>query len=516
MNDLIVAQPIGRLLLAVVMVHAIAGPEVVADEFSDAFGKTIADVTKSPETDDDIELATAFLSSSKTVEDKSLLRPMLDAAYALAVRAPEGYVTAEQAAMGLLELSPDARLDSLEKLVDIRQRIMADASRADRAAAAKKLIDTLLELGETYLKKREGGLAVKTYRRAQLVARANDPGRIAVLTKHRDRAVGIAQQQRQIESLEKRLKSNPGDTVAADELALMMVTDLDDPSAAKTYAALASKEVAEMVSLAATDPSELDSPQLSRLGKWYEDLSDSRSAVDAKRRLLTHAIECAIEQRDRADPTDAIIALKARVSTQRLQKKIESLPTQESDRDRGWTSLFNDPHDLEGWKVITGHSANVDYQNSKLTISNGLAIAKNVRVRDYAVEVEMRAATGGKAGIAVRAGTDKGSYLVSMLPNGTIELFMWDRQKGQRTDLGNGRVTIDSDGYARVRVVTQQKQIVVASDKGVVIAAIADQIRGGTHVALTAGEGTAHFRKPRFRRISRADQELLKSAKPSN
>ena len=73
MNDLIVAQPIGRLLLAVVMVHAIAGPEVVADEFSDAFGKTIYDVTKSPETDDDIELATAFLSSSKSVEDKSLL-----------------------------------------------------------------------------------------------------------------------------------------------------------------------------------------------------------------------------------------------------------------------------------------------------------------------------------------------------------------------------------------------------------------------------------------------------------
>jgi hypothetical protein len=96
---------------------------------------------------------------------------------------------------------------------------------------------------------------------------------------------------KQIQELEAKLKANPKDQSAADQLVILYIVELDQPSKALEPALAGSDaKTGELVLLASTETEKLSDQNCLDLADWYRKLAKSASA-DAKPAMLVRAEE---------------------------------------------------------------------------------------------------------------------------------------------------------------------------------------------------------------------------------
>jgi tetratricopeptide (TPR) repeat protein len=329
-----------RITLVAFLLLLAAGPvradAEAAKEFDKLFGDAVRQAMGTLDVADDIALAHKLLEAAKTVTDKpALMAVMLEKAYDLSARDSTGTATAIDAMETLADRQPDRRVAATQKVLTLLQRDYTKAKAAELATAGGAYIEKLVELGEAHASAGDYAGAVADYSKALPIStRIKSPqepvikARITALT-HRQRV------EAQIAALQERILKDRTDKNAANDLAILYVTELDKPSAAQQYMdAITDDEIKKNVPMAAKEVGELAGPELMTMATWYEGLSKKVASVPAKKITLTRAekyLESYIEKQTSAEQN--LVKLQAELALKRVQAAIKDLTPEVASKE---------------------------------------------------------------------------------------------------------------------------------------------------------------------------------------
>ncbi|MDH3585421.1 MAG: hypothetical protein OER86_14555, partial [Phycisphaerae bacterium] len=204
-----------RFLAALVLVVLLLGSSAsAADEagelFNSIYGARLRQVRATVSAADDLVLAEELLAAARTSQDApAILVILCDNAYALARKGRDGLGTAIEAAEFLGARVPEKRIESLEKVRQIRQRLYLAARGAEKAAQGEALIGSLLALAEAAKQTNDLDGAVAHGRRALTTATAIKSRRRARIQADLDELIVRQQIGKREARWKDRLKANP-------------------------------------------------------------------------------------------------------------------------------------------------------------------------------------------------------------------------------------------------------------------------------------------------------------------
>ena len=249
---------------------------------------------------------------------------LCEKAYVFGLKGAAGYATAVEAARLLATVAPAQKAQAEEKLgkaLELRHRT---ARGADQPAAAADLVEHQVALADARRADGELDAAAGLYRRALRVAtRAALAAKPAIAAKLAD----VTNRQavaRQIAALDRAVKANPKNSLAARRLLMLHLVEMDDPNRAVALLdrAQADERLRRCVPLAAKALADLPEAACLELGDWYRDLS-GKAKASAKPAMLARAEGLYVR----------FLRLHARQDTQRLQADAAVKAVR---ADRGW------------------------------------------------------------------------------------------------------------------------------------------------------------------------------------
>ena len=270
-------NPAARLAIAVLSAGAVAafgGGIVLADavgEFETIFGAEARKVAASGIRSDDAAFAARLLHAAKKMPDSPKLQVLLyEKACEFGSTGPAGCDTALEA-LGLLEKAVPARKAQWRRRkYEIVKFRFEKSYGAARKTAGKPYMEILESLADTAVNERKGDQAKALYDRAHMVAAYIKSPRVATILAKRKRADVIVTQAARFKTLRERVRKNPSDTEAREELILLFVVDLNRLDEAVK---LLNDDVDEVtrtyVPLAAKKGEDLNEAVCLELGDWY-------------------------------------------------------------------------------------------------------------------------------------------------------------------------------------------------------------------------------------------------------
>jgi hypothetical protein len=330
-------------------------------DFETVFGEKIRKVTATSDKADDIALAGEIFEVAARVGDAPALRKLMhERTLDLACRDASGYAIAEKAVAVLVQADPENAVAWQEKSLDVHRLRYQRSRGREKIDAGVQYKDRLLIVGQAKLEAVKAGEALALFRQAESVARAlRDPGLpdIAALVKT---ATSSLNTERRILSLTKSLERDPADTKARDELVLLYLLDLDDPSKANGLLREDSREdLRKYVPLAAGPVDAVEEGACLELAAWYDGQYRKPPSTPAKATACGRAVAYYGRYLALHEAGD-LKRLKAKVRFQQLEKELARLdPAGRRAAVSGGTIA---PHRLLAMldTDVTGHPWRVD------------------------------------------------------------------------------------------------------------------------------------------------------------
>lgn len=262
-----------------------------AETFETLFGEEAKKVAASSRTDDDVILARKVLATARKLKSQpALTAELLEKARGLARKAPGGYSTAIWALELLAHRDAGNRDKYLQDIASLRQRRHALSRGIEKEEEFGLLVDTLMELSDSKADAGNYAAAMTCCRRAYALARgAKSPMADELDAKLKD-LVQTGRLAGKIARAKARLKTDPTDAAARDELVRMYLVDMDNPAAAARLVNEDSDEFTRIYApLATKNPAELEEGPCMELASWYRSLADKATGALSKAGMLRRA-----------------------------------------------------------------------------------------------------------------------------------------------------------------------------------------------------------------------------------
>jgi len=291
--------------------------------FSSLFGKRYAEVQRTPDPNDDAELAKLIVDSADQLKDNPVFqRFCYERAIALAGDRPEAVDSAITATQRLVDLKTDPVKWS-QKLVELYQLKYRTAAIGDRSAAAEKLVQAVKDAGRLLQSLRRSTEAITLYKLALPYARAiSSPGTDEIGNWISD-ARAQAQVDAQVAALEAKMASDPT-AETAGQLIHLLIRNYDDAAGARKWLAAANDpQLTQRINLLGMEPEKVSSEDLLDLGLWWKSLASEVTGV-RQRALLVHAqqaIQTAVDRKDLA----GVNQIKANLTIQEVNATIAKI-----------------------------------------------------------------------------------------------------------------------------------------------------------------------------------------------
>ncbi|MDB5174894.1 MAG: hypothetical protein JWN51_3667 [Phycisphaerales bacterium] len=260
---------IALLLLASAIGRAATSPD---ETFHQLYGERVRQLKAADRGKGEVEFAKKLLGDARDVSDDKPFQILLcNKAYDYASPYPDGFAIAADA-MGLLaKISPESRAAALDKALEMHEKRYNSAPISQRKGVGPAYLDGLIDAADAKADSKSFKESTALYTKALKVAESVDHSRVADI---RDamRELGSRQaSQKHLDELTAKVKANPDDTAAVNEVIHALLYEQGRPADAIPMAALLNDASARRaISLAAEDPAGLGGEQLMELGAWHE------------------------------------------------------------------------------------------------------------------------------------------------------------------------------------------------------------------------------------------------------
>jgi len=293
----------------------------VAEVFAELFGPKIEAAKRTSSKTDDVETAREMMALAPDAAGQpKLMKMILLGAFELASSTPTGYSTAVEALQIMERQLPDEKAEVLSNRIKLRQKMYRLSRRDERQAAAELLIDDLMALGDLNAQNAMFSEAILNYRSAQAVALGVRSSRLDQI---KARMTELAAQKTigdRAAMLKNKLEVNPKDSVAARELVLLFLLELNQPVEAGKYIDGVTDEGLLKAILAATDPSaELSADDALELGDFYNKLAETPT-TNQKPRAYQRALGFYQQYLSLQPEAPRLTTFKIKVLTSKIEK----------------------------------------------------------------------------------------------------------------------------------------------------------------------------------------------------
>ncbi len=269
------------LFIAFAIVASATLADDAATVFNSLYGDRFSQVQRSRDFDDDLALAKELLAAAaSSLDQPDLLAVLCHKAHDLASRNPAGFGVAIDAMKRLAANVEKDRAVARAAVADLLTRQTRTGSADQRKAAADELASWLAATARQQASAGEGAEAVKTLRRALVVATQFKLDQASSIKAEIDLET---QRQRVFDektNLEQRLLENAGDKAAAADLVRLCLIELDDPKGAYKYVDRADDaDLTRIAALAGKPADSLSADEARVLAYWYH--TQGKSAVSA-------------------------------------------------------------------------------------------------------------------------------------------------------------------------------------------------------------------------------------------
>ncbi len=282
------------LATAVVLVLAVPAiaqeSDAVKQQFDQLYGSKIAAVKQTPTRNDDVDLAQKLIDDAGVVGINSPLgRVIQQQAVELAGDSAAGVELAVSIMARTLREDPEQYPDNLQKMLDLQEKRHRLASSREREAAQWAVVATMAKLAEVKVSQGELGEAAQIYRRTLPMVRRSK-GLTDLIKGMIEELRPWEQMQTRIDKLRERLRANPDDKTAGQELVLLYLLELDNPEQAFKYSFLTADQLMkEQLRDAAKPLDSLDADAAEKLSEWYASLANGQNNVVMRRTALKRA-----------------------------------------------------------------------------------------------------------------------------------------------------------------------------------------------------------------------------------
>ncbi len=260
--------------------------------FERLYGDQVRRLRTSRDTREAVEMAQRLYTAARSDDvDAALATHLLESAHDLGARHRSGYELAVEAMQRLGQVVPSRRPESLNRAIALARRAYAGADGQARRHWAQNLIEMHLELAQMQFDAGELTTASRTVAQASPFTSAAGRAHGEDVRVLQRRIEDLMRLNRQVETLRSRLEQNPNDEELATRLALMLLLDLDDPTAAReAVEGVEAESLLQYMELAGRDAYELEPDEAWRLAHWFMEQADTRRG-DTAARLLARADE---------------------------------------------------------------------------------------------------------------------------------------------------------------------------------------------------------------------------------
>ncbi|MHB1155893.1 MAG: hypothetical protein ACYC26_03535 [Phycisphaerales bacterium] len=298
--------------------------------FSSLFGKRYAEVQRTPDPNDDAELAKLIVDSADQLKDNPVFqRFCYERAIVLAGDQPEAVDSAITATQRLVDLKTDPVKWSA-KLVELYQLKYRTAAIGDRTPVAEKLVRAAKDAGRLLQSLRRSTEAITLYKLALPYARAAGSLGTEDIGNWISDARAQAQVDAQAAALEAKMASDPA-AETAGQLIHLLIRNYDDAAGARKWLDSANDpQLTRRVNLLSQNPDKVSSADLLDLGLWWKSLASEVAGV-RQRALLVHAqeaIQIAVDRKDLA----GIDQIKANITLREINEAIGGFDKDEQSR----------------------------------------------------------------------------------------------------------------------------------------------------------------------------------------
>lgn len=486
----------------------LAAEDDPAGLFNTLFGDQIKTVSATRDSADDIALATQMLDTLGSLNESPELQKLIcERAYSLALGAPEGVDAAVTSMRQLSALDPAQNLDCQDRIVRALTMAHARTRGDERDVVAARLADALEKSADLRADGDEVTASVPLYRRAHAIAGRNDPQRADRLRDKIETATAKSQTMRRIEQYKLRVKQNPNDRKAGQELVMAYIVDLDDPDAAAKYSFLVEDELKQRLGLAKQPIDAIEPAACVDLAEWYHGLASNQIAT-TEAAMLQRAAGYYGRFID-SNPTDATTLTVARVKLTQINKRLAELdagaPNVAQD---GWVSLTPKPDQLVGWKVAGDKSA-VNYKGGVVTMGRQVNLTFPVDTPNVAFRAKLTMPEGHALRIGVR-GQAASQYQV-IIRSRSVRLC---RYVGNRAaDIDSASVSLKAGEQYKFEIVAAGDKLIVRKDGEDIISATDGEFTEAGNIVLMTHGSDAGWKAQdmAYRPIPKAEVTRLKS-----
>jgi tetratricopeptide (TPR) repeat protein len=296
--------------------------------FDDFYGEPLKAAlgTRSPM--DDVELAGEMVKAAQSATDQpNLLEMLCTKAHDLGAKHPAGYDAAIEAMRLLRKHVPAKSAEALTNMITLMDKQYRSLkSAAQRKEALEKLLDFLVQSADYFISEGQLDEAKKIYYKAQTMAGASDRTDLKKAIKARFTFLNnydtvMQRAQRAVATL----KTNPKDAKTAEELVMIYVADLNDPTeAAKFLSGVSNPELIRFVPMAGRDGQGASPQELFDLAEWYRNKLANNKRLSHRALLLRSR---AYYKRFLADyGKDDIKSTRAKLAIKIIDGQVAKLP----------------------------------------------------------------------------------------------------------------------------------------------------------------------------------------------
>ncbi len=270
-----------RFLLAatavLALLPAVAAASEAEDMFNTDFGERYKQATATPDTADDLVLATQMLLAAKAKDmPPALVALLCEKAYGLSSPVGPGYDTAAEAMEFMAARSPDKAAACWDKVLAIRQKQFDAARGLERVAAGEMLIEALLTVADATAKAGKAADLGPLYQKALTAATAAKSDRRGEIKLRLDAWTGRQKAAKTAADLKAKLQADPKDAISRKILLRTYLMDLDDPAqAAAVVDESTDQAMRQMLPLAAKGEKDAAQSDCLKVAQWYQGLAET-------------------------------------------------------------------------------------------------------------------------------------------------------------------------------------------------------------------------------------------------
>lgn len=311
------------LMIAVMIPASAACADTPAEAFDALYGEQLKQVTATSDRDDDAALAKRLMAAAGNSKDvPKLAAEMCRHAYDLTRRHEP--TTALDAMRLLGELSPNARVESQEKVVQLLMLILRTGSTSEKTAAGDELIAIHTGRADSAYQTDDLKTAIAEYRKALVIASQRRHASAGELSAKIKSTMLRQQLLRRVEHLDAILLREANHQAAAKELAMIHLLDLNQPeNLAGLVGRINDETLQSRLRLAMSKESSLSTANAHDMGEWFASLA---KGVSGSRAVTAQIRACRCFQRFLLlHPTEDIKRKKVELLLKQFQAKLGQL-----------------------------------------------------------------------------------------------------------------------------------------------------------------------------------------------